>query len=212
MRNVWLDLRAGFDFLLHHAAVLFAVLAMASGIFAIGCFGPLIAVHVRDNLHAGTTIFSLASALIGLGIFVGITFLRGLASRFTHTQLVFAGLGGMAFFVALLGITSSIPVTLLCCLMTGLFVAAVIVPAQTLLQTETPQHLLGRVGSTVMSTVFGAQIVGLLLSGELARFTSIRQVFEITSVTLLVLMVLGRVFLSHRAGTTMYPESAVPKT
>jgi DHA3 family macrolide efflux protein-like MFS transporter len=212
MRRVWLDLRAGFDFLFHHAAVLFVVLAMASGIFAIGCFGPLIAVHVRDNLHAGTTVFSAASALIGLGIFVGITFLRGFASRFTHTQVVFTGLGGMAIFVAILGSTFSIPVTLLCCMMTGLFVSAVIVPAQTLLQTETPPHLLGRVGSTVMSTVFGAQIVGLLLSGELARLTSIRQVFWITSVTLLVLMAAGRLFLSHRTGTTTYPDAAVPKT
>ncbi len=82
LKRVWVDLRAGVEFILHHGAVLFVVLAMASAIFAIGCFGPLIAVHVRDNLHASTGVFSSASALIGGGIFVGMTFLRKLAARF----------------------------------------------------------------------------------------------------------------------------------
>lgn len=213
VKRVWLDFRAGFDFLVHHGAVLFVVLAMASGIFAIGCFGPLIAVHVRDNLHAGTVVFSAASALIGAGMFAGVTFLRRIADRFSHTQLVYSGLGGMAIFVAFLGVTSTTPITLACCFLIGLCVGMVIVPAQVLLQSETPQHLMGRVGSTVLSSVFAAQVVGLLLSGELARLTSIRQVFFVTSALLLIIMAVGRVFLHHRAaGTTMYPEAASPKT
>ncbi len=127
--------------------------------------------------------------------------------------MVYSGLGGLAAFVALLGLTSSVPGTLVSCLMTGGAVGGVVVPAQTLLQSETPQHLLGRVGSTVMSTVFASQIVGLMLSGELARLTSIRQVFLVTAGMLLALLAMGRAFLHHRAaGTTTYPDVAVPKT
>ena len=47
---IWRDMREGMHFIVHHAAVLFVVLAMAAGLFIIGCFGPLIAIFVRDNL------------------------------------------------------------------------------------------------------------------------------------------------------------------
>jgi DHA3 family macrolide efflux protein-like MFS transporter len=45
----------------------------------------------------------------------------------------------------------------------GCAVAGIIIPAQTLMQQETPPELMGRVGSTFMSCVFTAQILGLLL-------------------------------------------------
>jgi GNAT superfamily N-acetyltransferase len=36
------DMREGASFIFHHAALSFVVLAMAAGLFTIGCFGPLI--------------------------------------------------------------------------------------------------------------------------------------------------------------------------
>src|SRR5215475_4717461 len=42
------DMKQGFSFILHHSALLFVILAMAAGMFVIGCFAPLIAVYVRD--------------------------------------------------------------------------------------------------------------------------------------------------------------------
>jgi len=39
------------------------MLTMASGMFVLGCFGPLIAVYVRDSLHASTSGFGIASAM-----------------------------------------------------------------------------------------------------------------------------------------------------
>ena len=46
------DMREGAVYIFHHAAISFVVMAMAAGMFVIGCFGPLIAVWVRDLLHA----------------------------------------------------------------------------------------------------------------------------------------------------------------
>src|SRR6185295_17507848 len=47
---IWRDLVQGVSFIVHHAAILFVVMAMAAGLFTIGCFGPLIALFVRDTL------------------------------------------------------------------------------------------------------------------------------------------------------------------
>ena len=43
-------------------ALLFVIVALASGMFVMGCFGPLIAIFVRDTLRASTNVFGLASA------------------------------------------------------------------------------------------------------------------------------------------------------
>src|SRR5262249_45495855 len=57
IHQVWIDMRQGMSFILHHAAILFFVLAMASGLFTIGCFAPLISIWVRDTLHASAVTF-----------------------------------------------------------------------------------------------------------------------------------------------------------
>src|SRR5262249_7286854 len=50
IHQVWIDMKQGFSFVVHHSTVLFFVIAMASGLFTIGCFGPLISIWVRDTL------------------------------------------------------------------------------------------------------------------------------------------------------------------
>ena len=36
---IWIDMKAGWSFIVHHASILFFVIAMAAGRFKIGCFG-----------------------------------------------------------------------------------------------------------------------------------------------------------------------------
>ena len=55
------DMTAGASFILHHAAIVFVVLAMAAGLFIVGCFGPLIAIYVRESLHASAGTFGAVS-------------------------------------------------------------------------------------------------------------------------------------------------------
>lgn len=56
---------------------------------------------------------------------------------------------------------------------------------------ETPAALLGRVGSTVMSLIFAAQISGLVLSGILAEWIGVRRVFAVCAVLLVLLIAAG---------------------
>jgi hypothetical protein len=75
-------MKQGIDFILHHAALLFVILAMAAGMFVLGCFGPLIAVYVRDSLHASTRAFGIVAAMIGLGMLIGINGLNTFGKSF----------------------------------------------------------------------------------------------------------------------------------
>lgn len=192
---IWIDMKAGMSFIVHHSAILFVVLAMAAGLFTIGCFGPLIAIYVRDSLHASARLFGIVSGMVGVGLLVGTQLVRVFARQFDDDTLVLSGLAGIGAGVFLLGAVAHIAATLLATFVIGFAFAAIMVPAQTLIQRETPHEMLGRVGSTNASIVFLGQILGLVLSGILAEAIGVRLVFFLCAVLALVLAGAGRLFL-----------------
>jgi DHA3 family macrolide efflux protein-like MFS transporter len=203
LKRIWLDMQQGISFIVHHAALLFTILALAAGMFVIGCFGPLIAVYVRDSLHASTRIFGIASAMIGLGMMIGVNSLNTFAKSAKNTTLVYSGLSGIALGLGLLTALPLVWTTIVGNLVIGFSVAGIIIPAQTMIQQETPHALMGRVGSTVMSIVFTAQITGLILSGLLASHTGVRGVFAICGGLLVVLVIAGRLFMEPKASAPL---------
>jgi MFS transporter, DHA3 family, macrolide efflux protein len=189
------DMKVGAGFILHHAGLLFVIVALAAGMFVMGCFGPLIAVYVRDVLHALTKTYSIVSAMIGVGLLVGVNALNAFAKKMSNTLQVYLGLGGIALGTLLLAAIPTVATTILGCFLIGFAVAGIIVPSQTLVQQETPPELMGRVGSTLMSAIFTAQILGLMLSGILAQHTSIRGVFGLCTALLVALIVAGKLWM-----------------
>lgn len=192
--RVWQDANEGLSFIFHHAGLLFVSLALASGMFVLGCFGPLIAVYVREDVHATTGVFGIASALIGVGMLVGTNFVSTVAKRLTSESLVFLGLGGIALGLVFLSIFTQIWTTFLGDFLIGLAVAAILIPAQTMMQQETPPAMLGRIGSAFMSLISTAQIAGLVLSGFLANQVGVRHVFALCAVVLVLLVGVGYVW------------------
>ncbi len=197
------EMKGGFSFIVHHAALLFVILALGAAMFVLGCFGPLIAVYVRDSVHASTRVFGLASAGIGLGMFVGINVLTVAGKRLSNNLLVYAGLGGIGLGLALLTALTHVWSTMVGTLTIGFAVAGIIIPAQTLIQVETPPALMGRVGSTVMSVIFSAQIAGLLLSVALADRFSVRTIFAICTVLLVLLLAAGRLWMEPKTAPAL---------
>ncbi|MGA8939821.1 MAG: MFS transporter [Acidobacteriaceae bacterium] len=200
------DMKVGASFILHHAALFFVIVALAAGMFVLGCFGPLIAVYVRDTLHASSTIFAVTSAAIGVGLLGGVNILNVFAKRIPNTTQVYLGLAGIALGTTLLAaaplaaivlphLNLPVAVTVFGCFVVGFSCAGIIVPSQTLIQEETPGELMGRVGSTTMSAVFGAQILGLLLSGILADHITVRGVFALCTILLAGLIVAGKLWM-----------------
>jgi DHA3 family macrolide efflux protein-like MFS transporter len=196
---IWIDMRQGIRFIFHHAALLFVVLAMAAGLFTIGCFAPLISIFVRDTLHASALQFGAVSAMVGIGMIAGTQVMRPLAQRMAHETLVLSGLAGIGAGVFLLGAVPFIAATLAATFLVGFAFTAIMVPAQTLMQRETPHDMLGRVASTQISVIFCGQILGLVLSGLLAQLFGVRAVFFLCAGLSLALVGGGRLFLRAKA-------------
>jgi MFS transporter, DHA3 family, macrolide efflux protein len=200
------DMSEGIRFIVHHAAILFVVLAMAAGLFVLGCFGPLIAIYVREWLHASAGVFGAVSAMVGVGLLAGTQGLRPLARRVSSELMVLSGLAGIGVGALLLGALPYSAAALFAMFTMGFAFAGIIVPAQTLMQQETPAPLMGRVSSTFMSVVFFAQLLGLILSGMLAQIMGVRAVFFACAVLAWVLAASGHLFLRGRASAP--PDAA----
>jgi MFS transporter, DHA3 family, macrolide efflux protein len=199
--KIWLDMKQGISFIVHHAALLFVILAMAAGMFVIGCFGPLIAIYVRDSLHASTKMFGIVSPMIGLGMLLGINGLNAFGKKLSNTLLVYSGLCGIATGLVILTLLPHIWSTLVGNFIIGFSVAGIIVPSQTLFQQATPPELMGRVGSTFMSIIFTAQISGLILSGLLTQYIGVRQVFALCAVMLVILITVGKLWMEPKGAS-----------
>jgi MFS family permease len=197
---IWVDMKAGWSFIAHHAAILFFVVAMAAGLFTIGCFGPLISIYVRDTLHASAGLFGYVSGMVGVGLLVGMQIVREIAkrSKASDTGLVLWGLTGIGGGVLLLGAVPHIVATFAATFAIGFAFAAIMVPASTLIQRETPPDMLGRVGSTNASVVFLGQILGLAVSGVLAELLGVRTVFFLCAALSVALAIAGLMFLRSK--------------
>ena len=199
LAKIWLDMKQGISFIVHHAALFFVILAMAAGMFVLGCFGPLIAVYVRDSLQESTKTFGIVAAMTGLGMLAGINGLNTFGKKLSDKLLVYSGLCGISAGLVLLTLLPHVWSAILGNLIVGFSVACIIVPSQTLFQQATPPELMGRVGSTFMSIIFAAQISGLVLSGVLTQHIGVRQVFALCALLLLILTAAGKLFMEPPA-------------
>jgi MFS family permease len=129
---------------------------------------------------------------------IGTQVIRRLSARLTDTTLVLAGLVGIGAGVLLLGAVPHIAAALTSTFIIGFAFGALIVPAQTLIQRETPHDMLGRVGSTNSSVIFLGQILGLAVSGVLAQVLGVRLVFLGCAALSVALAAGGQAFLRSR--------------
>ena len=106
------------------------------------------------------------------------------------------GLAGIGLGALILGAFALVATAMLGCFTLGCAFAGVIVPAQTLIQQQTPAALMGRISSTMMSVVVFAQVVGLVLSGFLAQAFGVRAVFVLCAILAWALTGAGRLLLS----------------
>ncbi len=193
------DMAEGMRFIVHHSAILFVVIAMSAGLFTIGCFGPLIAVFVRESLHKSAGTFGIVSAMVGVGLLVGAQLMRAIARHAANDTMVLGGLAGIGAALLLLAGVPHIAATLAGTFVMGFAFAAIMVPSQTLMQRETPHALMGRISSTVMSAVIFAQLLGLFVSGIASHFVSVRAVFFLSAVLSGSLAAGGRMLLRARS-------------
>jgi MFS transporter, DHA3 family, macrolide efflux protein len=191
LKSVLNDLLAGMKFIFTHPTISFVILAMAAGMFAVSCFGPLIAVYVRDELRATSLAFGIINSLIGVGMIGGTLLISRFARQVSKTHLTLWGLLTMGAFVVVMAAFKTIAAASVGMFGLGVGVIFVIVSAQTLMQGQTPMELIGRVSGSFMAVLSLAQLIGLVLSGSLAQTLGIRNLFYASAAMLFLITIFG---------------------
>jgi MFS family permease len=198
---------AGVKFIFTHPALSFVITAMASGMFAIRCFGALLAVYVRDILRGGTSLFGLLGSLIGVGLIAGTQLVRQASRKHSNSHVATGGLAAVGLSIALIAIAASTVAAAVGILMLGFFVAFIVVPAQVLMQKHTPRNMLGRVSGSMVSVMMSSQIIAMLFAGEIATAVGIRNVYYGSAALLLLLAGAGYYWLSRDSAGEPAPAS-----
>ncbi len=198
------EFTSGNRFIFSHASLAFVISAMAAAMFVLSCFSPLISIYVRDFLSAGSFLFGVVSSMVGVGLIAGTQMVNRLGRSRDRREIVLAGLLGLGFGVALLATFRSFPAAAASTFAMGWAIAFVLVPAQTLMQQETPPAMMGRVSSSFMSVIAVAQILGLLLSGTLAHLLGVRPLF--LACALLLALLAGAGYLRRSAAAAAEPS------
>ena len=82
------------------------------------------------------------------------------------------------------------------------------VPSQTLMQEETPPHLLGRVGGSMMSVMMTSQVVGLSIAGPVAQAIGIRNLYFASAALLVLIAAAGHFKLRNHVRQQTKSENA----
>jgi len=194
--SVLRDLSSGMRYILTHPVLSFVILSIAAGTFAMSAFGSLIAVFVRDVLHATSYLFGALGSLIGAGMLVGGVAVTPLARRIKEkAHLVNAGILACGISIGAIAFVPSAVVAVLGCLGLGLGASLLIIPAMALMQGQVPAEMRGRVSSSAMSMISISQGIALLFAGNLALRFGIVAVFYGSAALLLLISIVGAIRL-----------------
>jgi predicted MFS family arabinose efflux permease len=197
--GVWSSLMQGLRFIFTHREISFVLISMASGMFAVRCFGSLLSVWVRDVLRRDAATFGLLNTLIGIGMITGTQIVRRLSGRVAPERLVSLAVAGMGVAVAVTAIFSEIVSAVVGMLALGICAAFIIITSQTLMQHETPAEMLGRVSSSMMSTMAVAQVLAMFVAGPVAQRAGLHNLYYGSAVMLAAVSGVGLLQLRRRA-------------
>ena len=200
LKSTLSELFSGIRFVLTHPVIGFVITSIAAGTFAVACFSALIAVYVRDILHADAILFGALGSLIGAGMLLGGFGVVPLARRVSKKEaLILIGIVGNGVFILLIAAAGNRIVTLASCVAIGLSSAFIMVPAGALMQSEVPHEMRGRVSSSSISLITLSQGLAMLIAGDLAARVGIVPVYFGSAVVLFIVGLIGHVRLRQRA-------------
>jgi len=179
------EFREGAGYVFANPGLSFAMLSMAAGTFAAGCFSALAATYVRDVLHAGTAVYGAIGSLAALGTLAGSFAIGRVARHCGRETLIAAGMGIIGAGILVLAAFPAVLVATFASLGIGFGAAMALIAASAMLRERTPEELRGRGSSVSMSLMSAAQAGAILFAGSCAAWLGIRTVYALSAAMLL---------------------------
>jgi MFS family permease len=145
------------------------VVSAFSGVFFLGSFQALMPIFADDVLDVGDLGLGIMNSFFGIGTFAGSLYIasRGDMPRKGQALLVSLLSGSFVFFA--FALSESYIFSLAMLLAWGVGAAFFMNLTSTLIQSRTPDNVMGRVMSVQMLSFFGLSPIGALIGGAIAQ-------------------------------------------
>jgi MFS family permease len=150
---------------------LFVVTAF-TGIFFVGTYQALLPVFADDVLHVGEVQFGLLNAAFGLGMFAGSLYIASRGDLPRKGEVLLRSLLVGSVVLAAFALSRWFPLSLALMLAWGAGAAFFMNLTTTLIQSHTPDRLMGRVMAVQALAFFGVSPLGNLEAGLVADLVS----------------------------------------
>jgi predicted MFS family arabinose efflux permease len=175
---------AGLAAIVRHADVRALFGLYCAQVLVAGALNVLTVVAALELLHAGDSGVGAMVAAVGIGGLAGAVPALAFSRRARLTTTFVLGLMLWGIPIALIGLTTSLPFTLVMLALVGAGNTLVDVSGITLLQRATPDELLGRVFGVLESVAIASVAVGAGLMPVLLHLVGVRASFLITGALL----------------------------
>jgi MFS transporter, DHA3 family, macrolide efflux protein len=196
--SVFKNFSEGLRFIISNRIILFVILSIAGAILAVGAFDALIVVYIRDVLSGQENLFGTLLSIAGIGTIIGTVIIGKFGQRYSKAYMVVLGILGLGVSIFIMSAMNSVPIVIACGFFFGLAVAYVIIPAQALMQEDTPPQMLGRVSSASISLMTVSQLFSFLVAGTVADWIGIRNLYYVVALILALTALMGFIFANHR--------------
>jgi MFS transporter, DHA3 family, macrolide efflux protein len=158
-----------------------SAILIATGVtmFGLGSVNVLFVPFVVNVLKVPVAWLGTLEAAETVGMVVSGAVVVGLASRLRPGNMIVLGLGALAALTAAIGIVPD--AVLFGAIMLGFGLAVVPLQAAVgaLMQSQVPNELMGRVGSSFNTVANGANLISMAVAGALGAVIGVRNVFLI---------------------------------
>lgn len=171
--GIWREMVAGIRHLRLDPWLWRPVLAMT---LAFGAFGSLESViyAITDHFGVPATFVGVMVSVQGIGAVVGGLLSGRLVERFGHVPIILLSLGLFVASLLVFVVAPALPVAIAAMVPLGFGVPLLVVSANTMLQTRTPQSLIGRVQAAAGGAIGIAQVGGIAIGAALVGVVDFR--------------------------------------
>ncbi len=177
----WEEVLEGYRFLRGQRR-LFSIIMLSYGVALLGApYSRFLPVFATDVLHAGPSIFGLLLAAPGIGAVVAGLRIASLVKLRRRQHFVAMSVYAFSFSLIVFSFCRSLPLSMLLLILVGASSIAMRAVANSIIQMETPPHLLGRILSLFFMDK-GLWSFGTLFIGSVAHFVGTPKAIAISGV------------------------------
>lgn len=157
--------------------LLATLVGLAIAMLGMGAVNLLFVPFVINELHESAIWMGPLEAAQTTSMVLAAGSLGFLASRVSSQAVMVGGLVGIGSLIAILSVTPNVPVLLVVVFAVGWFVTPAQAATQTIIQTQTADHVRGRVFGAFGSVFSTTTIVSTAVAGAVAGLIGVRAVF-----------------------------------